>query len=146
MLLRHCKGDALKTIKCCAVMSPSEGYAKARKMLRERFGDDYKVSELWVTKLTDGPLVRQGDKDALQEIADDVRSCKETLQTMGRLDEIDTRRSMVKIVDRLPTVLQDRWRKEAVNCLDKNGKYPGIGALEKFLAVAAREANDPVFG
>ena len=29
-LFQYCKGGALKVIKCCAVMSPSAGYAKER--------------------------------------------------------------------------------------------------------------------
>ena len=35
-------------------------------------------------------------------MADDLRSCKETLGAMNKLEEIDTRRSMVKIVERVP--------------------------------------------
>ena len=45
-LFQYCKGEALKLIKCCAVMSPSTGYAKARVLLKERFGDYYKISKL----------------------------------------------------------------------------------------------------
>ena len=40
-LFQYCKGEALKVIKCCAVMRPSAGYAKAKVLLKERFGDDY---------------------------------------------------------------------------------------------------------
>ena len=47
-LFQYCKGEALKVIKCCAIMSPSAGYAKAGALLKERFGDDYKISERWV--------------------------------------------------------------------------------------------------
>ena len=113
-LLQYCKGKALKVIKCCAVMCPSVGYVKARALLKERFGDDYKISELWVKKVTEGPVVRHGEGRCLQELADDLRSCKETLQAMNKLDEIDTQRSMVKIVERLPQSLQGRWRKSVV--------------------------------
>ena len=45
-LFQYCKGEALKAIKCCAVMSPSAGYAKARVVMKERFGDDHKISEM----------------------------------------------------------------------------------------------------
>ena len=39
-LFRYFKGEALKVIKCCAVMSPLERYARARVLLKERFRDD----------------------------------------------------------------------------------------------------------
>ena len=93
-LFQYCKGEALKVIKCCAVMSPSAGYVKARALLKERFGDDYKISDMWVKKVTEGPVVRHGEGRCLQELADNLRSCKETLEAMNKLDEIDTRRSM----------------------------------------------------
>ena len=110
-LFQYCKGEALKVIKCCAVMSRSAGYVKARALRKERLGDEYKISEMWVKKVTKGPVVRHGEGRCLQELADDLRSCKETLKAMNKLDEIDTRRSMVKIVERLPQSLQGRWRK-----------------------------------
>ena len=145
-LFQYCKGEALKVIKCCAVMSPSAGYVKARALLKERFGDDYKISEMWVKKVTEGPVVRHGEGRCLQELADDLRSCKETLEAMNKLDEIDTRRSMVKIVERLPQSLQGRWRKSVVKTLEATGRYPPIAKLTQFVSEAAREATDPVFG
>ena len=64
----------------------------------------------------------------------------------NKLDEIDTRRSMVKIVERLPQSLQGRWRKSVVKTLEATGRYPPIAKLTQFVSEAAREATDPVFG
>ena len=50
-------------------MSPSAGYAKARAQLKERFGDDYKISEMWVKKVTEGPVIRRGKGHCLQALA-----------------------------------------------------------------------------
>ena len=65
---------------------------------------------------------------------------------MSKLEEIDTRRSMVKIVERLPQSLQSRWRKLVDKTLEATGKYPSIAKLTHFVSEAAREATDPVFG
>ena len=145
-LFQYCKGEALKVIKCCAVMSPSEGYARARVLLKERFGDDYKIFEMWVRKVPEGPVIRYGEGRRLQEMADDLRSCKETLGAMDKLEEIDTRRSMVKIVERLPQLLQSRWRRLVVKSLETANSYPSIAELVCFVSEAAREVTDPVFG
>ena len=145
-LFQYCKGEALKVIKCGAVMSPSAGHAKARALLKERFGDDYKISEMWVKKVTEGPIIRHSEGSCLQELADDLRSCKETLEAVNKLEEIDTRRSMVQIVERLPQSLQCRWRKLVVKTLEAKGRYPSIAKLTHYVAEAAREATDPVFG
>ena len=64
-LFQYRKGEALK-VMCCAVMSPSAGNAKATALLNERFGDDYKISEMWVKKATEGPIKRHGEGRCLQ--------------------------------------------------------------------------------
>ena len=83
-LFQYCKGEALKVIKCCAVMSPSAGYARARALLKERFGDDYRISEMWFKKVTKGPIIRHGEGPWLQELVDDLRSCKKILEAMNK--------------------------------------------------------------
>jgi hypothetical protein len=146
-LMQYCTGRAAKILQPCALMPPTEGYARARELLRERFGNDYTISEAWLRKITEGPLViRPNDGVALQEYADDVNGCVETLRAMGRLGEVDNRSKMVRIVDRLPNYLVNRWRKQAVDTLNRHGEYPGITSLAEFLQRAARELNDPVFG
>ncbi|XP_038052505.1 uncharacterized protein LOC119725213 [Patiria miniata] len=46
-LFQFCEGEALAVIRCCAMMQPDEGYAKAKELLRERFGNGYRISETW---------------------------------------------------------------------------------------------------
>ena len=65
---------------------------------------------------------------------------------MNKLEEIDTRRSMDRIVERLPQFLQGRWRKLVVKTLETTCRYPSIANLMRFVSEAAREATDPVFG
>ena len=61
---------------------------------------------------------------------------------MNKLGEINTRRSMVKIVERLPQSLQGRWRKSAAKTLKAKSRYPSIARLTHFVSEAAREATD----
>lgn len=37
------------------------GYVKVRVLLKERFGDDYKIFEMWVKKVIEGFVVRYGE-------------------------------------------------------------------------------------
>ena len=145
-LLEYCTGKAAKVIRPCALMHPEEGYAKARSLLVERFGNDYQISEAWICKVTEGPTIRPNNGEDIQDLADDLRGCTETLKAMNKLNDIDSRVRMVKIVKRLPLYLQSRWRKEAVDMLRNTGGYPGIEKLVEFLNKVANEINDPVFG
>ncbi|XP_068728862.1 uncharacterized protein [Montipora capricornis] len=101
---------------------------------------------MWVRKVTEGPVIRYDEGRRLQEMADDLRSCKDTLRAMNKLEEIDTCRSMVKIVERLPQPLQSRWRRLVVKSLKTTNRYPSLAEFVCFVSEAAREVTDPVFG
>lgn len=145
-LFEYCTGKAAKVIQSCVHMHPSDGYVKARQLLTQRFGNEYQISEAWVKKVTEGAVIKSNCGESLQELADDLRTCVETLRAMNMINEIDSRLRMVKILARVPGYLQGRWRKTAVENLEHYGRYPSIEQLLHFLDRAAREANDPVFG
>ena len=145
-LFEYCEGKAAKVIKPCAFMSPTEGYTKARQLLKNRFGNNYVISDAWVRKVTEGGSIKANDAVGLLDLADDVHACVNTLTAMGNVGEIDNREKMIKIIDRLPHFIVSRWRKEAVSHLEKNGSYPNILKLSEFLYKVAKEMNDPVFG
>ena len=145
LLIEHCSGKAARLIQCCTLMAPSEGYAQARHLLAERFGDNYIISEAWIAKICEGPVLKNTGSD-MQEFADTVRCCMETLKAMNLLSSIDSRVRMVHIVNRLPYQVQVRWRKQAVSTKEKFGSYPSMDAFVGFLNTIAHELNDPVFG
>ena len=140
------KGKAKKIILPCAMGNPTTGYKTARQLLKKRYGDEYVISEAFINQLTTGNAIKQHEVTALQEFADDIRSCVDTLKQMKMLDEIDTRGRMVKIAERLPYAIQTRWRKTAISAKRKTGSYPDITEFVEFIEACVEEASDPVFG
>ena len=55
----------MKVIRCCVVNLASIGYTSARSPLTERFGNDSKISEVGIKKVTGGPFIKPGDRYAL---------------------------------------------------------------------------------
>jgi len=104
-LQQYCTG---KVIDCCSIMEPEVGYRRARELLKDRFGNEYRISEGWIDKMISGAIIKSGDPAGLRDLADEARVCKETLEAMNMIDEIDTRAKMVKIVNRLPQYLQGK--------------------------------------
>jgi hypothetical protein len=127
-------------------MEPQDGYSKAREILRERFGNDFVITKVWLDRVTTGRSIRASEPTALQTYADDLKSCLEVFSSMNKIGETDTTRSLCQMVERLPAHLQHRWRHRAVECAQKNGSYPTIKEFVKFVSMAATEANDPLFG
>ena len=69
-LIHLCKGEAGRAIRCYSLMDPEQGYARARRLLEQRFGDKHTITELWIKKLNDG-----GPRVNLQEYADELLEC-----------------------------------------------------------------------
>lgn len=143
-LVQCCEGRALKAISACNLMSPDVGYSRALQILYERFGNCLHVKDAWSKQITDGPNLKANDKKGLQDLADDVRNCHETLRAMKQLAG-DTHEKAIQVVKRLPFYLQNQYRKEAMRYVSKYSKYPGIDFLANFLDQAALQANDPLF-
>ena len=143
-LLQYTDGKAKKAIRACAIIGGEKGYIKARAILQQRFGDRHMITESITEKLRSGKAVYR--KEDIQELADDLTSCVTTLQEMDRLHEIDTQRTMIDIVDRLPKYAKHRWQKKAVELKRDTGSYPDIVKLMSFMCDLADEVNDPVYG
>ena len=57
--MQHCTGKARQSIECCAATQPGVGIIsmiRARNILKERFGDEFVISESWVHKAANGPV------------------------------------------------------------------------------------------
>ena len=145
-LMALCKGKANAAIRSSALMEPTAGYAHARRMLQDRFGDDFKISQAWVSKLVNGPTVKANHVDSLQNFTDDVRECVEILECLHLVHEIDTRCHLVSLMNRLPSDLIYRWRRQARTTRKAKGQYPSIKDFLDFLECATQEVTDPVFG
>jgi hypothetical protein len=145
-LLQYCVGSANKVLQCCAIMEPIYGYPKAKALLKERFGDPFIIAQAWVEKVTHGGTIKSTSGQAIQEYADDLRNCFETLTAMHCMMEINSQATLQRLIGRLPTYLQNRWRKVAVNLRRHGGRLASLQDIVKFVEEAAFEVNDPVFG
>ncbi|XP_038058753.1 uncharacterized protein LOC119730035 [Patiria miniata] len=143
-LMQYCTGPARKLMQCCAVKEPSEGYRLARKLLQSRFGNAYDISDAWINKIVGRPAV--SDNKGLLEFSDELRNCRETLQTMGKLGELNNRQSLAKIIEKLPFDLRKGWLKRVHHLKYIEMRLPTIDDVLVFVSVAAERANDPVFG
>jgi hypothetical protein len=140
-LIQLCTGEAARVIRCCSLLPSKQGYLKARRLLKERFGDNFVIAELWVDRLTEG-----GPRADLREFADDLRTCYESLQALGAFEELKSQASLAAIVKKLPTYLQNRWRDVVYELRRAEGRRPDLWDVVLFVEKAADVAADPVYG
>ena len=74
LLIQYCSGKAKKVIESCVLLEPDKGYEEAKKLLAERFGDKFKVTNSWIRKVSDGSVLKARDREALQDLADDLKN------------------------------------------------------------------------
>ena len=79
-------------------MQPDEGYREARRLLKARYGQNYKIASAYVTRVTNGPPIRHEDGQALQKFSILLTSCKNTLRQVGYLNKIENPDSMQRVI------------------------------------------------
>ena len=144
-LLHYCAGDVKKLLQPCMIMKPTEGYHKAKILLKEKYGNPVMIAHAWLRKVTEGKNIAAQDKHGLAEMADEIQICVQTLEAVGQASELTSQHVLLKIVERLPYHLRTGWLK-VVGRARKEGRLPAITDLVAFLQQIADEENDPVFG
>ena len=64
-LEQYLEGQPKELIKGCLSMTANHGYSKAKRLLKEKYGDMYKISNAYVKKVTDWPAIHPVDDVAL---------------------------------------------------------------------------------
>jgi len=98
-LMQYCTGKARQVIAGCAIMTPDEGYTRVKMLLKTRFGDEYTISEAWIDKITNGPSLKPVETEALQNLADDLANCYDTLKALGCLVEVSNQKMLARIIE-----------------------------------------------
>ena len=142
-LMNNTTGDAQNLIRRCSFLNGG-GYRRAMELLTKRYGNDHLIMENVISSLRQGKFV-SGAID-IQALADEVSTGHAILEQMGKVGEIDCQTLIAAVIDRLPNYIQNRWRRQAIECRHERQRYPNFEELVKFLSTEADVANDPVYG
>ncbi|XP_042566272.1 uncharacterized protein LOC122133673 [Clupea harengus] len=145
-LIQYTKGQAQRLVKSCEYMSPDRGYQNAKQLLKENFGNEYKISCAYLEKVQSWTQMKSEDSKMLQDYAMFLRSCCNAMEEMDYMQELDTISSMRSIALKLPFKLKEKWRNKAYELQERHQRRVRILDLVSFIEKQARIAADPVFG
>ena len=112
-------------------MRTEDAYKRARKTLKERFGDPFRIYEAYRGKLRNwSPCVTSAE---LQEFSDFLVMTQETMKSVKYLKELERYSTVRELAARLPTYYSNKWRESA------NANFV------EFTQEAPLDANHPVF-
>ena len=100
---------------------------------------------LLVYEVSDGSVLRSGDREALLDLADDLENYKITLKAPGKLTQINNEDRLVKIMQRCPSYVKSRWQTK-VQEIRNDGCDPNVDNACQLIRRIAIEKNYPVFG
>ena len=135
-------GGAQKKISGLLGLRTGDAYKIARKTLKERFGNPFRIYEAYRDKLRNWtPCVTSAD---LQEFSDFLIMTQATMKSVKYLKELESYSTIRELAARLPTFYGNRWRESAKKLEAKCGEYSFTNFVE-FTQEASLDANHPVF-
>ena len=137
-------GIASDSIKMCRTDSGADGYARAMKILRDRFGSPYVVCNSVIQRLIHGPNVRSPSE--IRTLADELCNAEITLRKKQMYTEIDTQNNIIQICLRLESSLRYEWRNRVMKNKQTMGVYLNFSDFVSFVQEHADVVNDPLYG
>ena len=142
---QHLEGEPKEIIQGCLHMDPESGYAEARRLLDKEYGDGYKLSMTYLKQINDWYVLKQDDNIGLKQLSIFLVQCKNAMECLSDLQQLNSPSYMLSIVQKLPSYLQNKWR-ECVGKARRNQKrILTFYDLVEFIEEAADIANDPVY-
>ena len=112
-LIQFCSGTAKSSIENYIFLNAKEGYAKAKQILSEQFGQSYIVTTAHMKRVLNRTPLRPNDGEALWDLARDMRKCEIVLSQMGYSADLNSSDNLLHIQQLLPIHLQSEWAKQA---------------------------------
>ncbi|KAL0177328.1 hypothetical protein M9458_026222, partial [Cirrhinus mrigala] len=145
-LEQHTIGPPNDLVRSCFHMDPEQGYPEAKRLLKERFGDKYKISMAYLDKALNWPIIKTEDSKALESYALFLTSCSNAMADLEYLDEMENAANMRTIIAKLPYRLRERFRSVAIDIQKRHDRRTKFKDVVEFITMLAEMASHPVFG
>lgn len=144
-LLSFVDGDAKEAIKHCEI--EGDGYSEAMTILEGQYGHPAKVVSACIRRITEGPRIESGDKEALIKLRNHLRTCLKVLRhNESYRHEINASANIERVIDRLPYHMQMDWAKKVPKVRDETATGPDLSHVFDLVNRQVRIMNDPQFG
>ena len=129
-------------------MNAADGYQRARELLKQRYGENYRIATAYIDRIVNGPvhMIKEEDSKALDKFSILLTSCKNTLEEIGYHHRLENPDSLLNVVNRLPFSLKKAWLDVADDISSNQLREITIEDLSKFVEKKARARTHPIFG
>ena len=145
-LEQYTTGDLKELIKSCHHLSRDVGYEEAPKLLKKRFGDEYRVAAAYESKALAWPPIKAEGDTPLNKFTIFLSSCKNALAGSQYASKFDQPGNIHKLIFKLPFNMRDRWRRSADDIMERQPRPVEFNYPVAFMDREARVATNPLFG
>ena len=139
-LLNYCKGRAHEAIKECVMLPPVLAYERARKILRDLFGQPFHIARSMIEGLLSDARRVSNSSEALSRLAIKMQNCGIALSQMNYESDLNALHTLEAIVKGLPSNLQTLWAEQA-DSISLMGREPSFAELTDFVGQRSRIAR-----
>lgn len=145
-LEQYTRGEPRDLIKSCQHMPASRGYDQALRLLHERYGNEVKIASALMEKAFKWPKIKSEDGKALSAFSLFLLCCRNTMEDIEYMDELDNPTNLRVVASKLPYKLMEKWRAQAYEIQEQRGSRAKFADLVRFVDKQAKVTTDPLFG
>ena len=138
-LMYYCRGRAREAIEGCMMLPPSRAYVRARGILKELFGQPYRVAHSMIDSMLNEARNVTNTAKSLSRLAIRMENCSITLRQMDYVSDLDSMQTLERIVKCLPINYQFKWAEE-VDRIALEGREPSFDDLSAYIRQRSRIA------
>ena len=143
-LKKYLGGEAHEAVEGYLLLPTEQSFRSAKELLEERYGDPFCIANAFRDKLDHWPRIAAKDGIGLRKLADFLRQCRLTMETVPSLSILDDDRENKKLLLKLPDWVTTRWSRIVASHKEETGRFPPFSVFVEFLAKEAKVACDPV--
>ena len=145
-LEQYTRGQSRDLVRTCLYMEPERGYQKARELLQEHYGNQFKIANAYIEKALSWSPIKPEDPKALEAFGLYLRGCCNAMEEITYMEELDLSSNLKALVIKLPYKIRERWRSEVCVLQERRSGKVRFCDLVRFLESQVKILTDPVFG
>ena len=119
-------------------------FKQALETLDEEFGDQFQISKAYKLELSNWSRITSNDGRGLKRFAGFLKQCTSVMEKIKALEDLNSLPEKQKILRKLPIHLERKWIEKTTKFYDRNGTWPKLKDLCKFLQYKSRVACNPL--
>lgn len=131
-LEQYTRGQPRELVRSCLHMPPQQGYEWTKYLLRENFGNEYKLATAYKNKVMGWPAIKADEIQGLQEFSLFLRGCCNAMAEIQYMEEMNVPSSMRQIMMKWPYKLREKWRSTACEIQERQGSRVAFQDLVMF--------------